>query len=95
MEVSQWVHYKERCTKTDAKGGLDGLLAPRRGAPVATNQPHVANLHDQPTGPIQDLPMPLDNADETNEHPSTAEPAAPAASPGPQQVPPPASTRQT
>ena len=86
---------RKGATKTDAKGGLDGLLAPRRGAPAATNQPQPANLHDQPTGPIQDLPMPLDNADEANEHPSIAEHAAPAASPGPKQVPPPASTRQT
>ena len=86
---------RKGATKTDAKGGLDGLLAPRRGAPAATNQPQAANLHGQPAGPIQDLPMPLDNVDEANEHPSIVEPAAPAASPGPQEVPPPASTRQT
>ena len=86
---------RKGATKTDAKGGLDGLLAPRRGAPAATNQPQAANLHDQPAGPIQDLPMPLDSVDEANEHPSITEPAAPAASPGPQQLPPPASTRQT
>ena len=86
---------RKGATKTDAKGGLDGLLAPRRGAPAATNQPQAANLHGQPAGPIQDLPMPLDNVDEANEHPSIVEPAAPAASPGPQEVPPPTSTRQT
>ena len=39
--------------------------------------------------------MSLANVDEANEHPPIAEPAAPAASPGPQQVPPPASTHQT
>ena len=86
---------RKGATKTDAKGGLDGLLAPRRGASAAMNQPQAANQHDHPAGPIQDLPMPLDNGDEVNEHPAIAEPAAPAATPLPQQDPPPTSARQT
>ena len=86
---------KRGTTKTDDKGGLDDLLAPRRGATAAMNQPQAPNQHDQPRGPNQDLPLPLDNIDEDNEHPATSQPAATAATPGPQQVPPPASARQT
>ena len=85
---------KKGTTKTDDKGGLDGLLAPQRGATAAMNQPQVSNQHDQPAGPNQDLPLPLDNVNEDNDQPATSQPAAPAATSVPQQEPPPASACQ-
>ena len=86
---------KKGTTKADDKGGLDGLLAPRRGATAATNQPQASTQHDQPTGPHQDLPLPLDNVNNDHELAAPTQPTAPAAAPVPQQEPPPASARQT
>ena len=86
---------KKGTTKADIKGGLDGLLAPRRGATAVTNQTQASTQQDQPEGPQQDLPLPLDNVHDALEQPAVTQPAAPAATPETQQEPPPATARQT
>ena len=73
---------KKGTTKADDKGGLDGLLAPRRGAMAATNQPQASTQQDQPKGPHQDRPLPLNNVDNDHEQTAPTQPAAPAAAPG-------------
>ena len=86
---------KKWTAKTGTKGGLDGLLAPQRGAPAATAPPRESTENDQPAGLHQDLPLPLDS--ETDEHhlPDPQQPAVPAAPPLPQQELPSAPARQT
>ena len=83
MEVSQWFCPKKGTTKADDKGGPDGLLAPQQGATAATNQPQASTHQDQPTGPHQDRPFPLDNVDNDHEQTAPTQPAAPAAAPAP------------
>ena len=86
---------KKGTAKADDKGGLDGLLAPRRGATAATTQPQASAQRDQPEGPQQDLPLLVDSVPDDHEQPAVTQPAAPAATPMPQQEPLPATERQT
>ena len=86
---------KKGTTKANVKEGLDGLLAPRRRATAATNQPQESTQQYQPEGPQQDPPLLMDNVHDDHEQPAVMQPAAPATTPVPQQEPPPATTRQT
>ena len=84
---------KKGTIKADDKGGLDGLLAPRRGETAV--QPTASIQQEQPAGLSQDLPFPLDTGTDDSNQPVTAQPAAPAETSLPQQDPPQTSARQT
>ena len=60
---------KKWAPKSATKGGLDGLLAPRRGAIATTSPQQESNEDAQSVGHQQDLPVPL--ATDTNEQLTT------------------------
>ena len=69
---------KKGTPKSVTKGGLDGLLAPQRGAIVTASPQQESNENAQPVGHQQDLPVPLaTNADEQQTAPQ--QPIIPAA----------------
>ena len=86
---------RRRDAKTVAKRGLDGLLAPRRGATATTNPLQESTENEQPAGPHQDLPLPLDNDTDEHTQPAPQQPAAPTATPLLQQKTHSAPARQT
>ena len=86
---------KKGTTKADDKGGLDGLMAPRRGATTAMNPPQESAQQDQSAGHPHELLVPLDNGHDGHAQPADAQPAAPAATPIPQPDTPLAPARQT
>ena len=70
---------KKRANKSTAKGGLDGLLAPRRGLIPSTHTRQVASEIAPPVDPQQDSPVL--SADDGEEHELAPEqPEAPAVS---------------
>ena len=77
---------KKETAKPDAKGGLDGLLAPQRGTTAASSPPQDHIRNEQPAGPHQDLPMPLETDAEEHNQPAPQQRVVPvAARPLPQQ----------
>ena len=86
---------KKGTAKADDKGGLDGLLAPRRGATAVTPQPQASAQRDQTEGPQQDLPLLVDIVPDDHEQPAVTQPAATAATPVLQQEPLLTTERQT
>ena len=85
MEVPQRLCDKKGPTKVGVKGGLDGLLTPRRVATAATIPPQVSTGNDRSSDPQQDLPLPLENNDDEPNQPAPLQPVAPAALPQSQQ----------
>ena len=69
------------------KGGLDGLLSPRRGATADTSPPRESTENDQPASHLQDLPLPLDTDVDVHNPPAPPQPVAPVATPLPQPEP--------
>ena len=86
---------QKRPTKVGVKGGLDGLLTPRRVATAATIPPQVSTGNDCSSDPQQDLPLPLENNDDEPNQPAPLQPVAPAALPQSQQELPAVSAHQT
>ena len=69
---------KKGTPKSVTKGGLDGLLAPRRGAIANASPQQESNEDAQPVGHQQDLPVPsATDADE--QHTTPLQPVIPAA----------------
>ena len=81
--------------KEGAKGGLDGLLVPHRGATAAALPPQESTVTDSPTDLHQGLLLPLENDANGPDLPAPPPPVAPAALHQPQQELPNASARQT
>ena len=86
---------KKGTPKSVTKGGLDGLLAPRRGAIANASPQQESNEDAQPVGHQQDLPVPsATDADE--QHTTPLQPVIPAAAiPLQQPETPVATARQT
>ena len=86
---------KKGPTKVGAKGGLDSVIAPCRGATAATIPPQEPTGNDRSSDLQQALPLPMENNDDEPNQPASQQPVAPSALPLPQQEHPTVAARQT
>ena len=87
---------KKGAPKSVAKGGLNSLLAPRRGANTAMIPLLESTENAQPAGPQEDHPLQLATDVDEDNQPATQHPVVPAAAiPLTQQETPAAAARQT
>ena len=86
---------KKGPTKEGAKGGLDSVLVPCRGATAATIPPQEHTGNDRSSDLQQDPPLPSENNDDEPNQPASQQPVTPPALPQPQQEHPTVAAHQT